>query len=109
MRRSKRPARAELSVETPGPPRKSRLTKLSVEKLKPDPERSFLVWDTHRRGLSIRVQPSGSKSWKCIYSGHCKPRRLHLGKAGDRAIGLAEARKGGSGTCSPSRRARSGR
>jgi integrase len=72
------------------PARKRRFTELYVKKLKPQPA-AFLVWDAHQPGLAIRVQPSGSRAWKCIYSRHGRPRWLHLGDA--RVIGLAEARR----------------
>ena len=68
---------------------KRRLTELYVRKLKPKTQ-PFLVWDTHQRGLAVRVQPTGARAWKCIYSHHGRPRWLHLGDAG--AIGLADAR-----------------
>jgi integrase len=68
---------------------KRRLTELFVRKLKPK-ARAFLVWDLLQRGLVIRVQPSGGKAWKCIYSYHGRPRWLHLGDVS--AIGLADAR-----------------
>jgi integrase len=38
----------------------------------------------------MRVQPTGARAWKCIYSYHGRPRWLHLGDAN--AIGLADAR-----------------
>ena len=69
--------------------RKQKLTELSVRKLKPEPT-TYLIWDTHQRGLAVRVQPTGARAWKCIYSHHGRPRWLHLGDAG--AIGLADAR-----------------
>ena len=68
---------------------KRRLTELYVRKLKPKTQ-PFLVWDALQRGLAIRVQPTGARAWKCIYSHHGRPRWLHLGDAG--AIGLADAR-----------------
>jgi hypothetical protein len=68
---------------------KRRFTELFIKKLKPEAT-LYLVWDTLQRGLAIRVQPSGSRAWKCIYSYHGRPRWLHLGDAG--AIGLADAR-----------------
>ena len=70
-------------------PLRRRLTELYVRKLRPKAP-PFLVWDTLQRGLAIRVQPSGARAWKCIYSHHGRPRWLHLGDAG--AIGLADAR-----------------
>src|SRR5262245_3690192 len=70
--------------------RKGKLTELSVRKLRPEAA-AYLIWDTHQRGLAIRVQPSGSKGWKAIYSRRGRPRWLHLGDAG--VIGLADARQ----------------
>jgi integrase len=49
------------------------------------------IWDTLQRGLALRVQPSGAKSWYCVYSRHGRPRWLLLGKAD--AIYLADARQ----------------
>jgi integrase len=50
-----------------------------------------LIWDALQRGLAIRVQPSGSRAWKAIYSRHGRPRWYHIGDVG--AIGLADARR----------------
>jgi integrase len=71
------------------PALKRRLTELSVRKLRPRAT-TYLIWDTLQRGLAIRVQPTGARAWKVIYSRHGRPRWLHLGDAG--AIGLADAR-----------------
>jgi integrase len=71
------------------PADKRRLTELSVRKLKPKGA-PYLVWDSHRHGLAIRVQPTGKKSWNVIYSRQGRPRWLHLGDA--TAIDLASAR-----------------
>jgi hypothetical protein len=71
------------------PALKRRLTELSVRKLKPKTT-SYVIWDTLQRNLAIRVQPTGARAWKVIYSYHGRPRWLHLGDAG--AIGLADAR-----------------
>jgi integrase len=68
---------------------KRRFTELFVRRLKPKTA-AYVVWDTHLRGLAIRVQPTGAKAWKVIYSHHGRPRWLHLGSAS--AIGLADAR-----------------
>src|SRR5262245_19190282 len=68
---------------------KRRLTELSVHKL-PPAAATYLVWDTHQRGLAIRIQPTGRKAWYVVYSRRGRPRWLHLGAAG--AIGLADAR-----------------
>ena len=71
------------------PAQKRRLTELFVRKTRPRDE-AYLVWDTHQRGLALRVQPTGAKSWNTIYSRHGRPRWLYLGDAN--AIGLADAR-----------------
>ena len=72
------------------PAQKRRLTELFVRKARPR-DSAYLVWDTHQRGLALRVQPSGGRSWVTVYSRQGRPRWLHLGKAD--AIGLADARK----------------
>jgi integrase len=74
---------------TKRPALKRRLTELGVRKLKPK-SAAYVVWDTLQRGLAIRIQPTGARAWKGIYSRHGRPRWLHLGDAG--AIGLADAR-----------------
>jgi len=71
------------------PARKTKLTELAVRKLMPE-STDYLIWDTHTRGLALKVMPSGSKAWKAIYSFHGRPRWLHLGDAS--VIGLADAR-----------------
>src|SRR5262245_59477974 len=69
--------------------RKRKLTEIAVRKLKPE-SAPYLVWDTHARGLALKVMPTGSKAWKAIYSFRGRPRWLHLGDAS--VIGLADAR-----------------
>ncbi|MGE4253639.1 MAG: tyrosine-type recombinase/integrase [Xanthobacteraceae bacterium] len=49
------------------------------------------VWDLKLRGLVLAIQPSGTKSWKCVYSRLGRPRWMHLGNAG--SIGLSDARR----------------
>jgi Arm DNA-binding domain/Phage integrase central domain len=68
--------------------RKQRLTDRSVRAIKPEAA-AFSVWDTYQRGLALRVQPTGQKAWKFVYS-RGKPRWYHIG---DAAIGVDEARK----------------
>jgi integrase len=70
-------------------PQKVRLRELSVQKAKAK-SRPYLVWDALQRGLALRVYPTGSKAWACVYSRHGRPRWLTLGNAED--IGLADAR-----------------
>jgi integrase len=67
------------------PVQKKRLTELTVRKAKPG-----MVWDTLQRGLALRVQPTGHRSWVVVYSRQGRARWLHLGAAD--AIGLADAR-----------------
>jgi integrase len=71
---------------------KRRLTELTIRKAKPK-SAAYLIWDTRQHGLAMRVQPSGAKSWKAIYSRHGRPRWLHLGRADEGGLGLADARK----------------
>lgn len=71
-------------------PNKRKLNDLFIKRLQPQ-ARAFVVWDEYQRGLAIAVQPTGYKSWKCIYSFHGRPRWYHIG-AFD-AIDLADARK----------------
>jgi integrase len=73
-------------------PRKHKLTALFVDRVRREAT-AFNVWDTHREsgGLVLRVQPTGQRSWKCVYRRHGRPRWYHIGKVNE--IGLADARK----------------
>src|SRR5262245_26574627 len=70
--------------------RRHKLNELLVRKTRPEAV-AFLVWDTWQRGLALRVQPTGARSWVVIYRHHGRPRWYHLGDA--RAIALSDARK----------------
>jgi hypothetical protein len=70
--------------------RKEKLTELLIKHLRPA-DKTFCVWDTEQRGLVLRVQPTGLKAWKCIYSHHGQSRWYHIGKVD--VVGLADARK----------------
>jgi integrase len=70
--------------------RKQKLTDRSVRTIKPDAA-AFAVWDTYQRGLVLRVQPTGQKSWKAVYSRGGRPRWYHIGDAS--AVGLADVRR----------------
>jgi integrase len=61
-----------------------------VRAIKPEAA-AFAVWDAYQRGLALRVQPTGQKSWKAVYSIGGRPRWYHVGDAS--AIGLTEARR----------------
>ncbi len=69
--------------------RKQRLTELFVRKTRPQ-KRAYVVWDELQRGLALRVQPTGHRSWVFVYSRQGRPRWLHLGAAD--AIALSDAR-----------------
>jgi integrase len=71
---------------------KRRLTELSVRRAKGQ-STAYLIWDSRQRNLALRIQPSGASSWKVIYSRHGKSRWLHLGRADEGGLGLADARK----------------
>ena len=71
-------------------PNKRKLTTIFLQKLKPQP-RGFMVWDSHQRGLALRVEPTGYRAWKVVYRHHNRPRWYHLGAAD--AISLGDARK----------------
>jgi hypothetical protein len=71
-------------------PDRRKLSEIYVRRTKPR-AKPFLTWDTRQRGLALLVQPSGQRSWKCIYRHHRPSRWLTLGDA--TAIGLKDARK----------------
>jgi integrase len=75
-------------------PNKRKLNDLFVKRLVPT-DRAYLVWDDYQRGLAVNVQPTGRKTFKCIYSLRGRPRWYSLGPAD--AIGLADARRLASG------------
>jgi integrase len=70
--------------------RKLKLTDRSVRAIKPEAA-AFAVWDTYQRGLVLRIQPTGQRSYKAVYSRGGKPRWYHIGDAS--AIGVADARR----------------
>lgn len=71
-------------------PNKRRLTSLYVAKVRPRAV-PFQVWDEMQRGLALRVEPSGYRSYKVVYSLRGRARWYHIGAAD--AIGLADARR----------------
>jgi len=48
------------------------------------------TWDLHQRGLCLKAQASGHRSWYCVYRRHGRPRWYHIADAA--AVGLADAR-----------------
>jgi integrase len=71
------------------PARKKKLTELDVRNAKREP-RAYFIWDSFQRGLALRVQPTRTKSWHCVYRFHGARRDYYIGNAG--SIGLAVAR-----------------
>jgi integrase len=65
------------------------LTDSYVKNLQPQ-AKPFLDWDSKQDKLAVRVQPSGHKSFKFIYSRHGRPRWFSIG---DSNIGIVKARK----------------
>lgn len=70
-------------------PNRRKLTSLHVQRAAPR-AKTYLIWDTIQRGLALRVEPTGSRSYKLIYRFHGRMRWLHLASAS--AIALADAR-----------------
>src|SRR3974377_190262 len=67
---------------------KKHLRELTISRLKPK-SAAYLVWDAYQHHLAIRVEPTGRKSWKVIYSRQGRARWLTLGDTAD--IPLADA------------------
>jgi integrase len=63
------------------------LTELLVRKVRAEAA-PYNVWDARERGLVLRVQPSGQRAFKFVYSYRGRPRWFHIG-----SVGLADARR----------------
>jgi integrase len=72
------------------PLNKRKLTPLDATRLRPR-TRVFLVWDSLERGLALRVQPTGHKSYQFVYHFRGRSRWFHIGPAD--AVSLALARE----------------
>jgi len=73
-------------------PNKRKFSDAFVRTVRPGPERAVVYWDILQRGLALKVEPSGHRAWKCVYTIRGRgPRWYHLSDA--RAITLADARK----------------
>jgi integrase len=70
--------------------RHRKLTELMVQRTRPEAT-AFNTWDTQQRGLVLRIQPSGQRSFKAVYRSHGRPRWYHIGDA--RSIPLSDARR----------------
>jgi integrase len=69
------------------PPRKRNFTELFVRRVRPEAT-PFNTWDTRERGLVLRVQPTGQRAFKVVYSFRGRPRWYHVGN-----VGLGDARR----------------
>jgi Arm DNA-binding domain len=56
-------------------PTKRKLTDLRVMQAKARYS-AYLIWDSVQRGLGLRIQPTGHKSWVVVYRHNRKPRWL---------------------------------
>lgn len=63
------------------------LTELFVRKVKPEAT-AFNVWDAKEPGLVLRIQSSGHRAFKFVYSYRGRPRWYHIG-----SVGLLDARR----------------
>jgi integrase len=58
--------------------REAALSDFLIKSLKPQAER-YYIYDTKCPGLAVRVEKSGTKSFKVIYRYHGKPKWYHIG------------------------------
>ena len=60
-----------------------KITKRSVELLRPEPNKDVFAWDSEMRGFGVRVKPSGAKTFLIQYRNiEGRTRRLVLGQFG---------------------------
>ena len=60
-----------------------RLTKRTIDALKPDPRRDTFLWDGELRGFGVRVKPSGTKTFMIQYRNlEGRTRRCVIGQYG---------------------------
>src|SRR5688500_18452534 len=71
----------------------ARLTKRTIDALRPDSDRDFFVWDTDPKGFGVRVFPAGRKVFVLKYRprGSLATRRLKLGVYG--SVTVEQARR----------------
>ena len=68
-------------------PNRKNLTELFVKRIRPKSV-AVNVWDTRERGLCLRIQPSGFRSFKFVYSIRGRARWYHIGQ-----VPLSDARR----------------
>lgn len=77
------------------------LTPLILSSLKPR-QKEYMLYDAQCKGLALRVQPSGAKSWVCWQRNAGKTRRVTLGRFKDMDVSAArEAFHGHRGSGEP--------
>src|SRR5262249_2240220 len=69
---------------------KRKLSPLTVTKLRPQ-AKTYTIWDELQRGLCLRIQPTGHRSFALVYRHRGRPRWYTIGPAD--AISLSDARK----------------
>jgi hypothetical protein len=69
---------------------KTKLYDLTIRNLQPR-DKTYVEWDAHQNGLGVRVQPTGKKSFVCVYSFKNKVRWYTIGDVA--AVCLAIASK----------------
>jgi integrase len=67
------------------------ITERVVRGLKPR-EKKYLTHDKKIGGLAVEVQPTGRKTWKFIYANRGRPRWFTIGRAGEGAISVEDAK-----------------
>jgi integrase len=61
----------------------AKLSKTTIERIQPDPDRDVFIWDEELRGFGLRVKPSGVKTFLVQYRNkHGRSRRYRLGRYG---------------------------
>ncbi len=74
---------------------RGKITKRTVDALKPDPASDVFVWDKEAKGFGVRVKPSGSRSFVLSYYApglHQKRRRMTIGAYGPLTVDEARRR-----------------
>ena len=67
--------------------RKHKFSELFVKRVRAE-GKAFAVWDAKEGGLAPRIQPSGHRAFKFVYSHRGRPRWFHIGD-----VHLADARR----------------